>query len=141
MLYTFNLYSAVCQLYLSKTRRKKDSCDYTGSTCTIQDHFPVSKVILSLFFGRTILHVEFPRPGIETVSPAVEVWSLNHWTTRAVLKVSLLIISIKPLLPCNVKYLASGVLECEPHLFGVHYPDYHNQRSGDHYVTCLSNVF
>ena len=114
MLCTFNLYSAICQLYLNKTGRKKDSCDYTGPTCTIQDHFPVSKAILSLFFGCTILHVEFPQPGIETVPPAVEVWSLNHATAREVLKVSLLIISIKPLLPCNVQYLASGVLGCEP---------------------------
>ena len=32
----------------------------------------------SLFFGHSILHVEFPRPGIETVPLAVEVWSLNH---------------------------------------------------------------
>ena len=110
MLCTFNLYSAICQLYLNKTGRKKDSCDYTGPTCTIQDHFPVSKAILSLFFGCTILHVEFPQPGIETVPPAVEVWSLNHGTAREVLKVSLLIISLKPLLPCNVQYLASGVL-------------------------------
>ena len=23
-----------------------------------------------------------PKPGIELVPPAVEVWSLNHWTTR-----------------------------------------------------------
>ena len=27
-----------------------------------------------------------PQPGIEPVSPAVEVWSLNHWTTREVPK-------------------------------------------------------
>jgi len=27
-----------------------------------------------------------PRLGIELVAPAVEVWSLNHWTTRDVLK-------------------------------------------------------
>ena len=27
----------------------------------------------------------FPWPGIEPVSPAVEAWSLNHWTTRDVL--------------------------------------------------------
>ena len=26
-----------------------------------------------------------PRPGIETAPPALEAWSLNHWTTREVL--------------------------------------------------------
>ena len=26
-----------------------------------------------------------PQPGIEPVPPAVEVWSLNHWTMREVL--------------------------------------------------------
>ena len=25
-----------------------------------------------------------PRPGIESMPPAVEAWSLNHWTTREV---------------------------------------------------------
>ena len=25
-----------------------------------------------------------PRPGMEAVPPAVEAWSLNHWTTREV---------------------------------------------------------
>ena len=25
-----------------------------------------------------------PQPGIEPVPPAVEVWSLNHWTTKEV---------------------------------------------------------
>ena len=26
-----------------------------------------------------------PRPGIELMPPAMEVWSLNHWPTREVL--------------------------------------------------------
>ena len=30
-----------------------------------------------------------PRPGIEPVPPAVEAWSLNHWTPREVPKVDL----------------------------------------------------
>ena len=29
-----------------------------------------------------------PRAGIEPVVPAVELWSLNHWTTREVLHVA-----------------------------------------------------
>ena len=27
-----------------------------------------------------------PQPGIELVSPALEAWSLNHWTTREIPK-------------------------------------------------------
>ena len=39
--------------------------------------------------GHSFLFVCFcgtlvPRPGIESVPPAVEAWSLNHWTTREV---------------------------------------------------------
>ena len=30
-------------------------------------------------------HAELPLPGIRPVPPAVEVQSLNHWTTREVL--------------------------------------------------------
>ena len=33
-------------------------------------------------FGRTLQQVELPHPGIEPEPPAVEAWSLNHWTTR-----------------------------------------------------------
>ena len=38
------------------------------------------------FFGCTAWHVEseFPWSGMEPVSPVVEVWSLNHWTTREI---------------------------------------------------------
>ena len=34
------------------------------------------------FFGHTTRHAELPPPGIEPVPAAVEMWSLNHWTTR-----------------------------------------------------------
>ena len=30
MLYTLNLYSAICQLYLNKTKRRKKEKSYTG---------------------------------------------------------------------------------------------------------------
>ena len=30
-----------------------------------------------------------PQPGIELASPALEAWSLNHWTTREVLQIIL----------------------------------------------------
>ena len=38
----------------------------------------------NFFFGHTAQHVGIlvPQPGIEPVPPAVEAWSLNHWTTR-----------------------------------------------------------
>ena len=37
------------------------------------------------FFCYTVQHVGLvPWPGIETASPAVEVWSLNHWTATEV---------------------------------------------------------
>ena len=34
------------------------------------------------FFGHMACRVLIPQPGIEPVSPVVEVWSLNHWTAR-----------------------------------------------------------
>ena len=43
------------------------------------------KYILDGFFfwsHCTACRILVPRPGIETVPPAVEVWSPNHWTTR-----------------------------------------------------------
>ena len=36
------------------------------------------------FFGRVACEILVPRPGIEPMSPALEVQSLNHWTTREV---------------------------------------------------------
>ena len=47
---------------------------------------------LFFFFGHTMQHagVLFPRPGMEPVPPALEAQILNHWTTREVLKKSLL---------------------------------------------------
>ena len=38
-----------------------------------------------LFFGYTACGILVPQPGIEAMPPALEVWSLNHWTTREVL--------------------------------------------------------
>ena len=37
-----------------------------------------------------------PLPGIKPVSPAVEVWSLNHWTTRQVSAFAFLWVIISP---------------------------------------------
>ena len=36
----------------------------------------------SLFFCHMMQHAEIPQPGIESAPCAVEVWSLNHWTTK-----------------------------------------------------------
>ena len=33
-----------------------------------------------------------PQPGIEPTPPALEVWSLNHWTAKEVLHYSFLIV-------------------------------------------------
>ena len=41
-------------------------------------------IIIILFFGRVARGILVPQPGIEPVPPAVEVQSLNHWTTREV---------------------------------------------------------
>ena len=38
----------------------------------------------TLFFGRALCGIIVPRPGIEPVLPALEAWSLNHWTAREV---------------------------------------------------------
>ena len=43
-----------------------------------------------------------PRPGIEPVPPAVEVWSLNHWTTRGV--------PYTFLINCKHQYLSPWIL-------------------------------
>ena len=38
-----------------------------------------------LFFGCNTRHAEIPPyPGIEPMLPALETWSLTHWTTREV---------------------------------------------------------
>jgi len=35
-------------------------------------------------FGHATYEILVPQPGIETTDPALEVWSLNHSTTRRV---------------------------------------------------------
>ena len=43
------------------------------------------KVQLFIYlFGHTTCGILVPQPGIELMPPAVEVWSLNSWTTREV---------------------------------------------------------
>ena len=49
--------------------------------------------LINLFiylFGRNPRHLELPGPGIKPECPAVEAWSLNHWTTKEVLRTNLL---------------------------------------------------
>ena len=50
---------------------------------------PTPHIYIYIFFGGgPTLHVAcgilVPRPGIEPRPPAVEAWSLNHWTAREV---------------------------------------------------------
>ena len=41
--------------------------------------------ILSVELGvRVAYGILVPQPGFKLIPPAVEVWSLNHWTTREV---------------------------------------------------------
>ena len=47
------------------------------------------KYLESYLFGHTTWHTDLTQPGMQTVPPAVEVWSLNHWTTREVPRISL----------------------------------------------------
>ena len=42
------------------------------------------------FFGCTARGILVPRPGFEPACPAVEAWSLNHWTAREVPKIHIL---------------------------------------------------
>ena len=52
-------------------REKKDSCNL--------------KKFLSYFWpGCKACGILVPRPGIAPAPPAVEAWSLNHWTAREV---------------------------------------------------------
>ena len=41
------------------------------------------------FFGHEVCRILAPQPGMQMMPPAVEAWSLNHWTTREVPRVSL----------------------------------------------------
>ena len=62
-----------------------------GSSHALKGHFPVRYIFFSfLVFGHATWHVESAwgilvlGPGIKPVPPAVEAWSLNHWTAREV---------------------------------------------------------
>ena len=55
----------------------KESDTFNQNTST--DHF-------IYFFGHCVRHVGIlvPQPGIEPIPPEMEMWHLNHWTTRDV---------------------------------------------------------
>ena len=42
--------------------------------------------ILFYFFGQVTCGILVPQPGIKLMLSALEAWSLNHWTTREVLR-------------------------------------------------------
>ena len=44
----------------------------------------VTLVLLLLYFAHTACGILIPWPGVEPVSPALEVQSLNHWTAREI---------------------------------------------------------
>ena len=41
--------------------------------------------LLPIFFPHIAQYAQLPQPGITSMPPAVEVWSLNHWTDGKVL--------------------------------------------------------
>ena len=41
--------------------------------------------LLSIWLHYVACGILVPRPGIKPTPPALEAWSLNHWTTREVL--------------------------------------------------------
>ena len=54
--------------------------------CPLTDEW-IKKMWFLFFWPRcTAYGILVPQPGIEPVPPAVEAWSLNHWTTREVPK-------------------------------------------------------
>ena len=61
--------------------------NFTSNPSFSVDHVPFS-LSLSLFFffwpHLTACGILVPRPGIEPMPPAVEVWGPNHWTAREV---------------------------------------------------------
>ena len=44
----------------------------------------ISCILIFLFFGPTACGILVPQPRIEPTLPALEVWSINHWTPREV---------------------------------------------------------
>ena len=54
----------------------------------------------NFFFGYTAQYVELPQSEIKPESPAVEVCSLNHWTTGEVQK-GIIFKCLSPLSPCD----------------------------------------
>ena len=46
----------------------------------------IFRAVLILYIYFLLHHAELPWPGIEPVPPAVKAWSLNHQTTREVLR-------------------------------------------------------
>ena len=60
--------------------------------CVVQSYFKVLYLLILLSFFLFFFFFFWPRsmqdlsppPGTEPVPPAVEAWSLNHWTTKEV---------------------------------------------------------
>ena len=52
------------------------------SICFLLEELP--SFFLSFFFWSAAYGILVPRPGVEPTHPALQVWSLNHWTAREV---------------------------------------------------------
>ena len=60
---------------------------YPSALSCIELHRTPEKLALNHFFriflfGHMTSGILAPQPGIEPMSPALEEWNLNHWTTR-----------------------------------------------------------
>ena len=67
----------------------KQHLERMGQTC-FEQHKSAVFFFLSFYLGHTVKHVgSYSQPGTEPLSPALEPWSLNHWTFREVPVVSL----------------------------------------------------
>ena len=49
----------------------------------------LARLSLTLFFGSVARGILVLQPGIKPVPPALEAWSVNHWTARKVPRLNL----------------------------------------------------
>ena len=95
--------------------------------------------LLSFFFPLFLpcCVVFIPRPGSEPVSPTVEAWSLNHWTTRAVPDLSSLTRSPSEV-GHSLAHVGQGSRDNAPVLKYLHMQKWHLHFDEEHKAKNLS---
>ena len=63
--------------------RARPGMPYSSASQT-EDQIVVVVVVVVFWPCHEACRVLVPQPGIEPMPPAVEAWSLNHWTAREV---------------------------------------------------------